>query len=112
MSDLEDTFLYYWKILAKGFPEPEQEYKFHPKRKWRADFAWVNQKIIVECEGGTYSGGRHVRGKGYENDCIKYNAAQSLGYKVFRATSNMLKKDPASFVKIVKNEIKREGDRQ
>jgi len=101
-SSLEDTFLYYWKILGIGFPMPEREYKFHPKRKWPADFCWPDKKIIVECEGGTWSGGRHVRGKGYSNDCKKYNAAQTLGYKVFRATCDMLKEDPAGFIDLIK----------
>ena len=59
--------------------------------------------MIVECEGGTWNGGAHVRGKKYADDCQKYNAATVLGYKVFRCTSDMLKKDPAAFIDIVKS---------
>ncbi|MFW6538912.1 hypothetical protein ACOCIZ_19145, partial [Acinetobacter baumannii] len=46
----------------------EQEYKFHSKRKWRADFLITGTKILVEVEGGIWSGGRHTRGKGYIGD--------------------------------------------
>lgn len=30
----------------------EQEFYFHPKRKWRADFHLVDKRILVEVEGG------------------------------------------------------------
>ncbi|MDR8119533.1 hypothetical protein XB93_04610 [Acinetobacter baumannii] len=30
----------------------EQEYKFHPDRKWRADFLITGKKILIEVEGG------------------------------------------------------------
>lgn len=61
-----------------------REYKFHPTRKWRFDFADVDRKIAVECEGGVFSYGGHVRGKGYMNDTEKYNQAQIFGWKVLR----------------------------
>ena len=44
----------------------------------------------VEIEGGTWSGGRHTRGAGYEADCIKYNIATLKGWRVLRFTSGML----------------------
>ncbi|HBM2013199.1 TPA: hypothetical protein LUJ78_003785, partial [Acinetobacter baumannii] len=53
----------------------EQEYKFHPSRKWRADFLITGTKILIEVEGGIWSGGRHTRGKGYLGDMEKYNSA-------------------------------------
>lgn len=48
----------------------------------------------VEVEGGTFCGGRHVRGKAYARDCEKYNAAVALGWRVFRLTGDMLRDDP------------------
>lgn len=62
----------------------EQEYKFHPTRKWRFDFALLQDKIAVEVEGGIFSNGRHTRGKGYIGDMQKYNAAVCLGWRVLR----------------------------
>jgi very-short-patch-repair endonuclease len=69
---------------------PEREYQFHPTRLWRADFAWPEQKILVEIEGGIYTQGRHTRGAGFQEDCIKTNAAALLGFRVFRFTIPMV----------------------
>jgi len=62
----------------------EREYKFHPVRKWRFDFADPHGKVAVEIEGGAFSGGRHTRGAGFIADCEKYNAAILMGWRVFR----------------------------
>ena len=69
----------------------EQEFKFHPKRKWRADFHLVEKMILVEVEGGIWSGGRHTRGKGYLGDMEKYNAATVMGYRVIRFSTEQVK---------------------
>lgn len=61
-----------------------QEHKFHPTRRWRFDFADVDNKIAVECEGGIWSGGRHTRGAGYAKDAEKYNQATVLGWRILR----------------------------
>jgi very-short-patch-repair endonuclease len=71
--------------------EFEQEFEFHPKRKWRADFHLVGKKILVEVEGAIWSGGRHTRGKGYIGDMGKYNAATMLGYQVIRFSTDQVK---------------------
>ncbi len=66
------------------------EFVFHPTRRWRADFVEPNYRWLVECEGATYSGGRHVTGKGFENDCEKYAEAAVLGWTVLRFTTNQI----------------------
>ena len=71
--------------------EFEQEFEFHPKRKWRADFHLVGKKILVEVEGGIWSGGRHTRGKGYIGDMEKYNAATMMGFQVIRFSTDQVK---------------------
>ena len=40
---------------AAGLPEPIPEYKFHPLRRWRADYCWPIHKVIVEIEGGVWT---------------------------------------------------------
>lgn len=66
-----------------------REFRFDPDRKWRSDFI-VAEKILVEVEGGSNSGGRHTRGLGFENDCLKYNRAAELGFVVLRFTTSLV----------------------
>ncbi len=89
MSDLEATLDFQLKALKiAGYG---REVKFHPERKWRADFLWGRPAmLLVEVEGGTYSGGRHVRGKGFEEDTVKHNTASLMGYTVLRFTGKQV----------------------
>lgn len=74
---------------------PVPEFKFHPVRKWRADFAFPAHRILIEIEGGVWVNGRHSRGAGYSADCEKYSHAALLGYRVFRFTPDMVKSGEA-----------------
>ena len=73
-------------IGAVQLPEPVREFVPIGGRKWRVDFAWPQHKLAVEVEGGTWSGGRHTTGKGFQNDCDKYNMMTLAGWKVLRVT--------------------------
>lgn len=84
----ESTLANQLRALKIGF---EQEFKFHPKRKWRADFHLVEKRILIEVEGGIWSNGRHTRGKGYIGDMEKYNAAVVMGYQVLRFSTEQVK---------------------
>ena len=71
----------------------EREYRFHPTRRWRADFRVYcladhvcPNGILVEIDGGGYVAGRHSRGAGMEKDAEKQSAAAILGYRVIRVT--------------------------
>lgn len=79
-------------IRVNGLPLPVREYRPIEGRMWRVDFAWVAQKVVAECEGGTWSNGRHNRGKGFEADCEKYNALAAAGWIVLRFTGGMVRK--------------------
>ena len=97
-SNLETAFLYFWRALAPSYPEPTIQHRFAPPRRWRFDFAWLDQAVAVEVEGGIYTNGRHTRGAGYEKDVEKYNAAVVRGWRVYRVTASMLQNDPASLI--------------
>lgn len=79
-----------YQINMIGLPAPEREYRFNSNRRWRFDFAWVDKKLAVECEGGIYTQGRHNRPLGFEGDCEKYNMAALEGWKVLRFTGKMI----------------------
>lgn len=74
---------------------PETEYRFHSSRRWRFDFAFPEALVAVECEGGVYINGAHTRGKHFESDCEKYNAAAESGWRVFRYTAKTIKSGEA-----------------
>lgn len=84
-----DLFANLCEIELKIIPAPE--YKFHPDRNWRMDYAFVDQKVFLEVEGGVWTGGRHIRGKGFINDMEKYNAAAAIGWILIRCVPDDLK---------------------
>lgn len=92
-SGLELTFLR--QLEGLGIDGFVMEYRFHPVRRWRFDFCWPAEKIAVEIEGGTWSGGRHTTGSGFKKDCEKYNHAAKMGFCVLRFTSDMVKSGEA-----------------
>lgn len=119
MPDWEDVLML--KVIEAGLPEPQREFRFHPKRMFRFDLAYPDIKVAVEVEGGSFShpvkchkcgsmvmmrtksgkmvkvfaGGRHTRGAGYLRDIEKYNSAAILGWSVVRVTPDMVRKGVA-----------------
>lgn len=87
-SPLAAQFEDLWRHLHG--PTLDTEVRFHAKRKWRLDYCHLPTRTAIELEGGAYSKGRHTRGKGFVQDCEKYNAAAALGYTVFRLATGMV----------------------
>ena len=56
-SRLEDRFLMLWKHT--NGPPLEREYRFRHERRWRADFAQMEARVLIEIEGGIWVNGRH-----------------------------------------------------
>lgn len=89
-----------------------QQVRFHPKRRWKADFVIDNLDLLIEIEGGTYihrtgrtfvgkdgkrheMQSRHLTPNGFHDDCEKYNQAALLGYRVFRFDAKMVRSGDA-----------------
>ncbi len=89
MSDLEEVLGQHIKL--SGLPAPLREFRVHPRRRWRFDFAWPRYKVAVEIDGGIYTRGRHVRGSGFERDAEKRNAAVMAGWRVLHFTPRHVK---------------------
>jgi very-short-patch-repair endonuclease len=104
-SDLEAAFLFY--IDALDLPKPNREWRFHPERRWRFDFAWPDRMVAVECEGGVWMQTKSGRSKGhahparFEADCEKYSTAAAMGWKVLRVTAGMLDRDALGFLDLL-----------
>lgn len=79
------------QILDAKLPRPKTEHQFHQDRGWRFDFAWPSLMVAAEVEGGTWTRGRHVRPKGYAEDCHKYAEAALAGWLVIRVTGDMIR---------------------
>lgn len=90
LSALEEEFYLHCRVDNL---KAVRQYAFHATRKWQFDFAWPEQMIAVEIEGGVWLGqaGGHTSGTGYTNNCEKYNEAVLLGWHVLRFTPNMVK---------------------
>lgn len=86
-SKMPDLFLKLLKSRLKSV-EVEKEFKFHPVRKWRFDYAFPEYKVAVEVDGGVWTGGRHINPAGYINDMEKLNTAASMGWLVLRITTD------------------------
>lgn len=75
---------------SAGLPEPVPEYRFHPQRKWRMDYAWPMHRIAVEIDGGLWINGGHSRGVGRLRDMEKDRAATLLGWRTLRYAPDQL----------------------
>lgn len=89
--------LFEFHLKALGVPMPEAEVMFAKPRKWRFDFAWPNLKLAAEIEGGTWgkAKSRHTTGSGFEADCVKYNEAAILGWRVLTFTTKQVENGDA-----------------
>ena len=90
-SRLEKRFELLWQ--DHGGPELKKEFRFHPVRKWRADFAHLESRTLIEIEGGIYVNGRHNRAGGFAADLEKYLEASLAGWRVVRLGPNELTKE-------------------
>lgn len=88
---IDSTTLIFLKLIEdRGIPYPMLEHKFHPDRRWRIDYAWPEQKLAVEREGGVWTRGRHTRPMGFIKDLEKYNNLTMLGWRLLRFTPQQI----------------------
>ena len=81
-------------LKAAKLPRPETEYVFMEDRDFRFDAAYPEERVAIEVEGGTGHGGgmsRHTTPEGFRKDCLKYNAAGTMGWNVQRFPPSMLR---------------------
>lgn len=93
------TFALLLLLRQAGLPEPQLEYHFHPKRRWRFDLAWPERRLALEIDGGEWleHGGRHNS----DTDREKLNAAATLGWRVLRVSGKMVDRQPSECCRMV-----------
>lgn len=101
-SDLEAAFALAWRLYAPDAPEPVEQLRFCPGRRWAFDFAWPDVMLACEIDGGQWQphGGRHNT----DADRDKLNHAAALGWRVLRFSAAMLR-DPEACVRMVREAI-------
>ena len=83
------------QIHLAGLPKPEMEYRAIPGRRFRFDLAFIEQMLLIEVQGGIWTGGKHGRGAGIETDQEKLNLAVIEGWRVLQVSSNHVKNGKA-----------------
>lgn len=92
MSQLEAQLGY--MIKACGLPDPETQYRLPeiPERRFAFDFAWIEQRLLVEVNGSTWvANSGHTSGTGIERDCEKAALAVVNGWRVLTVTGLQVK---------------------
>lgn len=85
----------------KAVPEKplfERQFRITPARKFMADFYFSNVKgmpLVVEVDGGIWTGGRHVTGRGVESDCEKSSLIAAMPARLMRVTPNLVRNGKA-----------------
>ena len=92
-NEAEQTLCY--QALSDGIVEFEQNYLFHPPRKFQIDFAIPAARVGIEIEGGIWSRGAHGRGPGIARDMLKHNLLLMSGWRVLRYTPDQVRQGEA-----------------
>lgn len=131
-SQLERVLQSQLRAIEPEVGEPEWNHRFHPTRGWEIDAAWVDVKVGIEAQGGTYTRtvrclncgsvvqgkrkdgsrypirvaiGAHSMGSGYTRDIEKSNAAQAMGWCLFQVNADVLENNPVPFLEMVAQTI-------
>jgi very-short-patch-repair endonuclease len=107
-SDAEETLAAQMKMIGLT---PERQFKWaeyektvlrpYPKtatlkpRGWAADFAFVNEKLLIEVDGQIWQKGGHTSGKGYTEDRERDAESLCCGYRTLRVTTGQVESGEA-----------------
>jgi hypothetical protein len=91
-SSLEQKFSDLWIDLYPDI-DMHSEYQFHPRRKFRFDFAHLPSRTAIELQGGIWvTGTGHNSGAGLLRDYEKLNLATINGWNVFMFADSQITK--------------------
>ena len=102
MKLTKNNLLYLLKSLNVG--DWVLEYRFDNARRFKADFANLEHKILIEYEGVFSHRSRHTTVTGFTKDCTKYNLAQIKGFRVLRYTAINLNEISNDILKLIEHD--------
>jgi very-short-patch-repair endonuclease len=88
-EDLEAAL--FVQIVEAALPVPERQARLVPGRRFRSDFCWREERVVLEVHGGEWSGGRHTSGVGLTSDCEKTNLLTLAGWRCYAVTGSMVR---------------------
>lgn len=77
-------------LAMEGYPRPKSQALLIPERKYRIDFAYLEERLAVEIQGQIWHKGGHTSGRGLTRDAEKYNALACIGWKLLIITPEMI----------------------
>ena len=92
--NLEDEFEFQLKSI--GILNYVREFSAIKGRRFRFDFAFIEEKVLIEIQGGIYSyKPSHASASGIRRDCEKANLAVAHGWRLFHFTPDMVRSGEA-----------------
>lgn len=109
-SALEE--LLYMSLTAAGLHHGcVREHLYVPGRRYRADLAWPERRLLVEVQGGIWSPkSGHSGGAGITKDIERGNAATLAGWRVLRFAPAHIRNGEA--VRVVRQALEASHDAQ
>lgn len=89
-------------VIDAGLPRPEREVQLIPKRRFKWDFVWEDERLAVEIQGGLHGTGApcrvckqrkpsgHTSAEGIQRDMEKNNLALLHGWVVLQFSARDL----------------------
>lgn len=99
MSQLEETLAFH--LRAAKITGWEREVAVIPGRRFKWDFVFAQERLLIECQGGTWGkagkGGpsAHSGGVAANRDAEKLNLATLAGWRTLQVTTNHVRSGEA-----------------
>jgi hypothetical protein len=87
------------QIVTAGLPAPVLQYSVVCDGRWlaRVDFAWPEQRVILECDGFEFHGSREA----FERDRRRWNELTRAGWRVIVVTWRQIVADPTYVARVI-----------
>lgn len=102
------------QMEGSGLPDAERQCRQPwPGRRFRGDFCFHEQRLVVEVQGGTWAGrnSAHTSGVGFRDDCVKRALALLSGYRVLTVESSQVRDGTAlAWIKQLVGEVREDAE--